>query len=215
MTEGPAGAALTGGVALLERAINYMLGSLHLVTPAALGRPTPCPDWDLHALLDHLDDGLLALQDAVDRDHIDLEMAVEPGGDPVRRVRDRAHQLLGAWAGAGNRDLVWIAGCPVTAAIVTSAGAFEIAVHGWDVARACGWHRPIPPALAGELLDLAPLLVTEAERPDRFGVPVAVLSASPGDRLVGFLGRLPPGPAERRYLQTRAARLIANGRKVS
>ncbi len=212
MTDQPAGAALTGGIALLERAINYALGSLHLVTPGALSRPTPCPDWDLGELLDHMEDGLLALQDAADFEEVDVDICGEPDGDPVARLRDRAGQLLGAWAGAGSRELVWIAGRPVTAAIVTSAGAIEIAVHGWDVARACGWHRPIPPSLAEELLDLAPLLVAEADRPGRFGVPVEVPSGSPGDRLVGFLGRHPPGPAERRYLQTRAARMIANSR---
>jgi uncharacterized protein (TIGR03086 family) len=68
----------------------------------------------------------------------------------------------------------------------------EIAVHGWDVAQACGRPRPIPPQLAEELLQLAPLLVTDADRPGRFAPPVAVpAGASPGDRLVAFLGRGP------------------------
>jgi uncharacterized protein (TIGR03086 family) len=75
---------------------------------------------------------------------------------------------------------------------VTSVGAVEIAVHGWDVAQACGHPRPIPPQLAKELLRLAPLLVTDADRPGRFAAPVAVPAhASPGDRLVAFLGRDP------------------------
>ncbi len=208
-------AALVGGIALLERAINYTLGSLHLVTPAALARPTPCPDWDLRALLDHLDDGLLALSEPVELDGIDLNLSPVPAGDQVARVRARAGQLLGAWAGADIGALVRVGDQAVTAAIVISAGAIEIAAHGWDIARACGWHRPIPPSLADELLDLAPLLVGPGDRPGRFGVPVQVLWASPGDRLVAFLGRHPPGPAERRYLQTRAARLIAKGRSVS
>jgi uncharacterized protein (TIGR03086 family) len=208
-------AALTGGIALLERAINYTLGSLALVTPAALTRPTPCPKWDLRALVDHVDDGLLALCEAVECDGIDLDVSVAPPGDPVARLRARAARLLGAWAGADTGDLVRVSDHALTAAIVTTAGAIEIAVHGWDVARACGWHRPIPPSLAEELLDLAPLLVTAADRPARFGVPMNVLSGSPSDRLVAFLGRHPPGPAERRYLQTRAARLIATGRRIS
>src|SRR5690349_23901912 len=48
---------------LLERAIGYTLGSLLLVTPAAMTRPTPCADWDLGALLRHMDDSLAALHE--------------------------------------------------------------------------------------------------------------------------------------------------------
>src|SRR2546423_1757756 len=42
MTE-PRLAPLIGGVALLERAVGYLLDSLFMVTPAAIGNPTPCP----------------------------------------------------------------------------------------------------------------------------------------------------------------------------
>ena len=67
-----------------------------------------------------------------------------------------------------------------------------MAVHGWDVARACGRDRPVPPSLAEELLDLSPLFVSAADRPGRFAPPVDVPPlAGPGDRLVAFLGRRP------------------------
>lgn len=56
--------ALAAGVALLERAIDYALGSLRVVTPATLCRPTPCADWNLQHLLDHLADSLQTLNDA-------------------------------------------------------------------------------------------------------------------------------------------------------
>ena len=61
-----------------------------------------------------------------------------------------------------------------------------------DVARACGTDRPMPPSLADELLDLVPAIVDEADRPVRFGPPVAVgRAAGPADRLLAFLGRDP------------------------
>ena len=64
--------ALTGGVALLERAMGYTLGNLRFVTPADMSRPTPCRDWDLRALLLHTNDSLLALHEAVAAHHVDL-----------------------------------------------------------------------------------------------------------------------------------------------
>ncbi|MCW2638335.1 MAG: hypothetical protein JWP76_641 [Dactylosporangium sp.] len=195
MTDKRATAALTGGIALLERAINYTLGSLHIVTPEALSHPTPCRDWDLRALLDHMNDSLLALTEAVDIGHVDLDVSADASDstvDPVASLRNRASQLLGAWTAADRRHLVSIGGSPLTTDIVTSAGAVEVAVHGWDVARACGWHRPIPPSLADEMLGLSPLFITDADRPTRFAAPVDVPPlAGPGDRLVAFLGRHP------------------------
>ena len=85
-----------------------------------------------------------------------------------------------------------IGGLPVPPGLVTCTGAVEIAVHGWDVSAARGRGAcPIPAALATRMLRLSPLLV--AGREGLFGVPVDVpAQASPGDRLVGYLGRRPP-----------------------
>jgi uncharacterized protein (TIGR03086 family) len=191
----PASAALLGGVAVLERAIAYLLGSLALVTPEALDRPTPCEHWDLYDLLDHLDDSLAALHEAVDIGCVACGPSIPrsvAGAPIILRVRDRAIRLLGAWANTGGAPSVRIEDEPMTAALVAGAGAIEVAVHGWDVAQACGRPRPIPPELADELLDLSVLLVRGPDRPGRFGRPVAVpANGPPGDRLVAFLGRRP------------------------
>ena len=186
-------AALVGGIAVLERAIAYLLGSLAVVTPQALARPTPCEHWDLYDLLDHLDDSLSALHEAVDVGTVALAATRPISGEAViLRVRERATRLLGGWANTSGEPSVGVDDEPLSAAVVAGAGAIEVAVHGWDVARSCGPARPIPADLAGELLDLSVLLVRGADRPGRFGRPVAVpLDASPGDRLVAFLGRPP------------------------
>jgi uncharacterized protein (TIGR03086 family) len=198
MTDKRATAALIGGIALLERAINYTLGNLHMVTPEAMSRPTPCAGWDLRALLDHMNDSLLALNEAVDVGRVDLDVpADDPArvADPVVTLRERACTLLGSWTSADTHRAISIAGCPLTTGIVTGTGAIEVAVHGWDVARACRRQRPIPPSLAEEMLDLSPLFVTLADRPTRFAAPVDVPSrAAPGDRLLAFLGRDPYTP---------------------
>jgi uncharacterized protein (TIGR03086 family) len=195
MTDERAKAALIGAIALLERAINYTLGSLHVVTPRALSQPTPCQDWDLLTLLGHMNDSLMALHEATDSGTVDLDASSndgDPSVDPVATLRRRACRLLGGWANAHSQDTISIAGCSLTTSIVTSIGAVEIAVHGWDVAEACGRHRPIPYALADEMLQLSPLFVTDADRPARFAAPIDVPPlAGPGDRLIAFLGRHP------------------------
>jgi uncharacterized protein (TIGR03086 family) len=196
--------ALTGGVALLERAMGYTLGSLMLVTARAMSNPTPCREWDLRALLLHMNDSLLALHEAIAVGNVGLDPggAWDPGdpagdygdlaADPVATLRNRACRMIGAWANARGPCEISIGDRALTAGIVAATGAVEVAVHGWDVAWACGHDRPVPPALAEELLELCPLFVRPADRPTRFAAPVDVSPlARPGDRLVAFLGRRP------------------------
>jgi len=184
-------AALIGGVGLLERAVNYTLGSLHLVTPGLMSRPTPCRDWDLADLLAHMNDSLLALQEAADLGHVGLDVPEAGAGDPVAVLRDRACRLLGAWAGT-DRPEASVGGLALHTSILTSTGAIEVAAHGWDVAQACGRPRPLPPALAEELLELVPLFIGDDDRAGRFDPAVAVSPTAPAsDRLVAFLGRRP------------------------
>ena len=198
MTENRVSAPLLGGLGLLERAIGYTLGSLQLVTSGAMGRATPCAAWDLQALLQHMNDSLRTLHEAVDVGHVRLATAhlfADPAEDPVAALRNRACTMLGAWTNADEPVSVSVAGLPVTAGVVTATGALEIAVHGWDVAQACGQARPLPTRLAEELLPLAEILVTGTDRPCLFALPVATSSfAGPGDQLLAFLGRQPlPG----------------------
>jgi uncharacterized protein (TIGR03086 family) len=198
---------VTGGVALLERAMAYTLGGLLLVTPPAMTNPTPCVGWDLRALLLHMNDSLLTLHEAIAFGHVDIDGDVfgandpgdpyadygDPALDPVASLRNRACRMIGAWANAPAPGDISIADRQLTPGIVAAAGAVEVAVHGWDVARACGQDRQVPAALAEELLDLSPLFVRDADRPTRFAprLDLSVDLGSPSDRLVAFLGRRP------------------------
>jgi uncharacterized protein (TIGR03086 family) len=184
---------LLGGVGLLEHAVEYLVGNLEVVTPASLSNPTPCSEWDMAALLRHLNDSLTALTEAADVGLVGVHPIIDEstGNDRVALVRDRAQAAVHAWSRTG-RSLVAVNGWQLTSTIVVSTGALEVAVHGWDIARACGRHQPIPAHLAEDLLVLSMVLVTDRDRPVRFAPPVFVpRAASPSDRLVAFLGRRP------------------------
>jgi uncharacterized protein (TIGR03086 family) len=196
---GQAGAAdaPSGATALLASAISYALGACGQVARAEMALPTPCADWDLEALLAHLAASMADLESALRTGHLDLDPNEPdhpaPGfdSDPVEVVRDQAANLLFAcYSHHGSDRFVRVGDLPLPAGIVACAGAVEIAVHGWDVAAARGHGDPIPPALAARMLRLSPLLVTGRE--GLFGAPVPVpAQASPGDRLVAYLGRIP------------------------
>ncbi|MFF4033294.1 TIGR03086 family metal-binding protein [Streptomyces sviceus] len=170
---------------LLERSLAYALGSVAGAQRVGLGTGTPCREWDLGELLEHLDDSLDALYEGLSGGRIGLL----PHADRVCGFRTRACAVLGAWA-AGPPEEVLVGERPLDVRMMAAVGAVEIAVHGWDVSRSCGRPRPIPEGLAGELLSVARCVVGEEDRGVRFGAPVAVPSDAPaGTRLLAFLGR--------------------------
>jgi uncharacterized protein (TIGR03086 family) len=185
--------SLVGGLGLLERATSYTLGSLLMVTPADLDRQTPCQDWNLRALLHHMNDSLAALHEAAETAYVDLTPLPADSGldDLVGSLKNSACRLLGSWTAASDRQ-IGIADLSLTSSLVAAAGAIEIAVHGWDVSAACDQPREIPPLLAVDLLDLAMILVTDDDRPGRFDHAVRTPpGTTPGGRLLAWLGRDP------------------------
>ena len=184
------------GTRLLEPSISYAVGVVLAVTPEFLSRPTPCDEWDLRMLLRHASESLAAICEGIGTGRVGLEPAAEDGdvaADPARAFRDRACQLLDAWSGPGHqRQVIEIADCPLGASVMAATAALEVAVHGWDISRACGQRQPIPPALAADLLAIAPLLVPLAGRYPLFAAPVPVpATVGPSDQLAAFLGRSP------------------------
>jgi uncharacterized protein (TIGR03086 family) len=147
-------------------------------------------------LLRHACESLAAFGEGIEARRVGLDPAAEDGvlaADPARAFRDRAGQLLDAWTSPGRqRQVIEIAGCPLAASVLAAAATLEVAVHGWDISRACGQRQPIPPALAIGLLVIAPALVPRAGRHPLFAAPVTVpATAGPSDRLAAFLGRSP------------------------
>jgi uncharacterized protein (TIGR03086 family) len=184
------------GARLLEPSVSYALGVVLTVTPAFLSRPTPCREWDLRMLLRHACESLAAFGEGIETGRVGLDPAAEDrdlAADPARAFRDRAGLLLDAWTGPGRqRQVVDIAGCPLAGSVMAAAAALEVAVHGWDISRACGQRQPIPRALAVDLLGIAPVLVPRAGRYPLFAAPVVLAAtAGPSDRLAAFLGRTP------------------------
>jgi uncharacterized protein (TIGR03086 family) len=189
MRSGPSGA-----VALLAGAVSYALRACAPAEPGEMSLPTPCAGWNLGTLIGHLSDAMADLETAIRTGRLDLRSPPPPplaAGDPVEVLRDRAAELLCSAYGYASPELfVAVGGLPMPAGLVASTAAVEIAVHGWDVSQSRGGGQPIPAALATRLLTLCPLLVAGREGLFAPQVPVPA-QASPGDRLVGYLGRHP------------------------
>jgi uncharacterized protein (TIGR03086 family) len=189
---------LNGDQRLLRAAVSYALTGAALAAPPLLSCPTPCADWDLRTLLDHVSDSMAALREAMTtsavaaRPRVPFDPALTSAG-PVARLRCQAASLLDAsLIPCPPGRPVAIGDLVLAPRLVTVTGSLEIAVHGWDIHAACGARRPVPSRLASVLLPIAPLLIPVAARDGLFGSPIRPPArACPGDQLIAFLGREP------------------------
>ncbi|MGO1972608.1 MAG: TIGR03086 family metal-binding protein [Propionibacteriaceae bacterium] len=191
---------LWSAVELLDRAVAYTRGTLAHVAAASPSRPTPCAEWDLGQLLLHMDDSLSAFIEG-SRHLVSLSVAVpstSASGSGTQAVLDSLHTkacaLLGAWSDPDlTADAVRIGDQYLDRGWVATAGALEIAVHGWDVGVSTGHPARIPEALAAELSTCADHLVAPMDRPTRFAAALPCPdTADTSTRLLAFLGRTDP-----------------------
>lgn len=179
--------AATAPVALLERAIGWTRRALHDAEAAPPSASTPCHDWQLGDLLAHMSDGLDAFTEA-SCGFVALDAPDAPGSR-LDAIRGKACTLLAAWSSPAA-DTVWVHDQALHADVLLRAAAVEIAVHGWDVARAAGSGAHLPDGLAHDLLPAAHLLLASADRPGRFAPALEpAYGAGPGERLLARLGR--------------------------
>lgn len=172
-------------VALCHRAMEYASGVLVSLTPDDLRRPTPCEDWDAARVALHLADvadGLVAL---VETGHLalpDPPRTHDP--DPVSTAGASMSRLTTALASTTAPEWADAAG---------QAGAIEFTAHGWDLGTARDADHLTPAALATDVRALASSLLSDDARAPHFATAVDVpTTATPSDRLAGFLGRVGP-----------------------
>jgi uncharacterized protein (TIGR03086 family) len=147
-----------------------------------LHRRTPCPDWDVQALADHLIDTLSRLEPPV------------PDGESIdQRIRQVTQPILAGWRRRGLANDVEFAGRTLPAHLALGILQLELVVHGWDFAVALHRQFAVADAHAAHVLGLARQTLNERSRISAgFDPPVPVpVDASALDQLVAFTGRNP------------------------
>jgi uncharacterized protein (TIGR03086 family) len=169
------------------------------LSPAMYDRPTPCSEWNVHALTNHLL-GTLALGQAL---LTGTPPAVNVGPGEVPDVDLVGDDPLGAYR-AGVKLLIDAAGGDaltrthqtplgeMPGAVLAGFTTVDILVHGWDLARATGQDATLDPDLAEQVLAFAHQTLADDMRAPRIGPAIDVAAeAPPTDRLVAFFGRTP------------------------
>lgn len=189
-------------IAVLESACASTGAVLGRVRPDRLDGATPCSEWRVRDLIDHLVGAVTFFGDLAESGSSpeDEEWPVYSNGDFSALFNEQARRTVAAFAapGAMTRIMALPTG-PTPGAGVIEVATGEIFVHGWDLARAVG--KPLPPGedeVAAALLASGwPALCDQVRSGEALVIapPVAVAAtASPVDRLVAHLGRDPNWP---------------------
>ena len=179
-------------VAVLDSAVTWTHDCLQLARSSPLDVPTPCVDWDLGQLLTHMEDSLIALEEAAEHGRVPVQdVALHTGRGPsVDRVIQLGCGTRAAWHARLTSAPITISDLSLGRDTTVLVGALEIAVHGWDVARATGQDRRLPEDLAVRLYDVALAVVTPGERGTRFAPAIEVPASAPtSTRILAHLGR--------------------------
>lgn len=178
--------------ALLEAAAADALPVLRGVRDDQLTLPTPCAEYDVHGLLDHLFQVVTNFQVLAAKGESDFGAAAERlGDDRCERFAVEIAELIKAWAAPGAEDgLTGAMNMPARTVGAMALG--DLTVHSWDLARATGQPYEPPASVVAMLNDEFTALAPTARKMNVFGAPFPVgEEATPFESLLAETGRDP------------------------
>lgn len=158
-------------------------------------QPTPCPDFDVRALMSHMAGWVQLFAAAANGEQFDGDpSSYQADAGAADDLRAASERMLTGWRSGGLDRSVPMMGGDQPAAMVLTMTLTEYVGHGWDLATATGQSVPYSDDQAAETLRRAEGTLAPQYRGD--GKPFGEIVDVPGDapaieRLAGFLGRRP------------------------
>ncbi|GAA2995599.1 TIGR03086 family metal-binding protein [Actinokineospora diospyrosa] len=183
---------------LMARATASVVAVAETVTPEQFDRPTPCPEWTVRDLVNHL-----TLWSGIVAERVARRLPAPDDGSEDQGA-DRADQWPGRFVdGAKRAALAWdqpgalegetsMLGGPQPAKYFHDMLLGELVLHGWDLAAATGQPFDVDPELAAYARDGAAGIAEQAREYQVFGPEVAVPADAPLlDQALAVSGRDP------------------------
>ncbi|HEX2143059.1 MAG TPA: TIGR03086 family metal-binding protein [Glycomyces sp.] len=179
---------------------DQVAGLLARVQDERLSDPTPCEDYTVGQLLNHLIGLCLAFTSAARGEtgpHNDAPpetppTSLEPGWRKL--LEERLRTLADAWSEPSAWEGEAMAGgVSLPAEIMALVGLNEVAVHGWDLARASDQDYRLEPEVLEVLLPFVGQDADDEAAREGIYKPVVDIpeEATPQARLVALTGRNP------------------------
>ena len=169
-------------VVVLSRALDQAGDALAAIRPDDLDRPTPCGDWTVRQLADHLAAAPEHFLQMARGEEVDWQAGTGAAdGGWADHFRPHADDLIHHWHEQPDDQ--------VAQADWQSA---ELGVHTWDLVRALDQPLPLDDEVAERGLAFMRQGLTADNRGGAFGPEVPIGEDAPAyDRLAAFAGRDP------------------------
>jgi uncharacterized protein (TIGR03086 family) len=177
----------------IDRATAVASEKVKGVTTADMSQPTPCAEFDVRALLNHMLGGLSMLTTAAQGEKAAVPDGDQIGSDPAGAYDQRRTALLAAVREPGVLDRDWEMPFGSMAGQMMAGIAFmEHLTHAWDLAKATGQDTTLPSDLVAECTQLVTPMDAMLRTPGVCGPAVTVGGdASAQDKFIAFMGRNP------------------------
>ncbi|MFF3733489.1 TIGR03086 family metal-binding protein [Streptomyces sp. NPDC002476] len=183
---------------LLEAAADRAVPVVDGIADTGLGDPTPCAEYDVRALINHLFQVVVDFQVLAAKGETDFgEVPEAVTGDWRARFREETAKLAAAWGAPGAEEgTTGQMGLP--ARTVGNMVLGDLTVHAWDLARATGQEFVPDESVLDEIGPALAALVPTGREMKVFGEPHPVPEgAGPFERVLALTGRdpgwTPPG----------------------
>jgi uncharacterized protein (TIGR03086 family) len=159
--------------------------------------PTPCEDWDVETLVDHMIGGCLTMASAGTGEASNaLNERGNYSGDHVEAFREAAAGALATFRAPGALDrtlqMPW-GETPATSAL--SLALADAVIHSWDLATATGQEWDVDDDIAETVYGWTIKMMEpqgKMPRMSSFKAPVEVSDSAPvAEKMLAYLGRRP------------------------
>jgi uncharacterized protein (TIGR03086 family) len=181
---------------LFERAGDWAAGIFAGVKVDQLDDPTPCEDWDVRELINHVIGSNYFFAAAVSDGPGGGDQEEAPdfaAGDPGQAYRASTEAVLAAYALPGAYEkITQTPGGEMPGVQLFAIAMTEQLLHGWDLAKATGQDTTLDAELATITDNMLRPNIDGAVAGGFYKAAVGIPDdASPGDKLIALVGRQP------------------------
>lgn len=186
----------------MSSSIDVAVAAVRGADPAHYGDPSPCSEFTVAKVIDHIGFGMLLAELSGRRADLDPSWDVtgqapflvgRPESEWAVLIEEQGRRTAAAW----SDPAVWegettFGGGPMPAAAVGSMMIADLVLHGWDVAAATGQTVTVSPALAQAALSGVEALAPMGRDGGWYGPEVELPDeAPPLAKALGLSGRDP------------------------
>jgi uncharacterized protein (TIGR03086 family) len=179
-----------------ERALDATRTVVAGTRQEQLDDPTPCSEWSVRDLLNHMVGGCLAWASGARGKPRKFDEEDHTGHDYAAAFEEASRSALDAFRQPGAMDHTFkMSWGDTPGSMALGLAVADAAVHGWDLARATGQTIEIEDDVANDVFGMTTQMMEPLgsfPRGASFGEPLRVPDDAPiVDRMVAYLGRHP------------------------